>query len=410
MSRADGTASGGFSPLTMIVVLLVGVVSLAGLGVLSAYQPELKSGNDGGGHALSKSSIGYAALPRLLRDTGRPVILSRGPLGENGFESLLVLTPRPSPVVVKDPGSEIEHEGPTLIVLPKWNAAPYPNNPGWVTTVGLLPPEMVLGALPQSLREGTTLSQGAGVADVVLRRPNGAAFGAPVRVDSLRRISGAKWIPVVTDAGGGVVLAFNPQERVYVLADADLVNTQGLKTLNGAKTAVALLDIVRPAGAPIAFDLTQHGFQRTRNLLRLMIEPPLLGLTLILAALAAFAGWQSLIRFGPALRGGRVVALGKRALADNTAGLVRMAKREHHMASPYALLVRGAVARAIGAPRSLDGAELDAFLDRVGLTVGATRPYTVLAAEARTAKTPGDLMRVARDLYRWTPEMTRARQ
>ena len=57
------------------------------------------------------------------------------------------------------------------------------------------------------------------------------------------------------------------------------------------------------------------------------------------AALAAFAGWQTVIQFGPTLQGGRVVALGKRALADNTAGLVRMAKREHHMASPYALLV-----------------------------------------------------------------------
>ena len=42
------SSRGAFSPVTMIVVLLVGVVALAGLGVLSAYTPELKSGNDGG--------------------------------------------------------------------------------------------------------------------------------------------------------------------------------------------------------------------------------------------------------------------------------------------------------------------------------------------------------------------------
>lgn len=410
MSRLSGSASGGFSPLTMIVVLLVGVVSLAGLGLLSAYQPELKSGNDGRGHALSRSSIGYAALPRLLRDTGAPVVLSRGPMGENGADSLLVLTPNPSPDMGKGRVDGVQHDGPTLIVLPKWNAAPYPKRAGWVTTAGVLPLDMVLGALPQDLRKDTTLTQRGGVSNLALRRPSGAAFGAPVEIDSLRTISGPQWIPVVIDAQGAPVLVFNAKQRLYVLSDPDLVNTQGLKTLNGAKTGLAIMDVVRPAGAPIAFDLTLHGFQRTRSLLRLMIEPPLLGLTLVMAALAAFAGWQSLIRFGPALQSGRVVALGKRALADNTAALVRMAKREHHMASPYALLVRGAVARAIGAPRSLDGAELDAFLDRVGVTVGAARPYTVLAAEARTAQTPGDLMRVARDLYRWTQEMTRARQ
>lgn len=408
MSRADGTASGGFSPLTMIVVLLVGVVSLAGLGVLSAYQPELKSGNDGGGHALSKSSIGYAALPRLLSGMGQTVILSRGPLGENAADSLLVLTPAAGapPEQVED----LFHGGATLIVLPKWHAAPYRENPGWVTTVGVNSPEQALSVLPDDLREGTSLTQTSGAQAVVLRQPNGRAVGASVTIETPRRISGAQWIPVVVDTRGAPVLVLHRESLTYVLADADLLNTQGLKSLNGAKTALALVDIVRTDGSPVAFDLTQHGFQRTRNLLRLMIEPPLLGLTLILAALAAFAGWQSLIRFGPALRGGRVVALGKRALADNTAGLVRMAKREHHMASPYALLVRGAVARAIGAPRSLDGAQLDAFLDRVGLTVGATRPYTVLAEDARSAKTPGDLMRVARDLYRWTQEMTRARQ
>lgn len=408
MSRLSGSASGGFSPLTMIVVLLVGVVSLAGLGLLTAYQPELKSGNDGGAHALSHSSIGYAALPRLLRDTGAPVILARGRLGENGADSLLVLTPSAGapPERIED----MDHAGPTLIILPKWNAAPYRDRPGWVTTVGVNRPEQALSVLPEHLREGTRLTQTAGMQTVTLRRPNGQIFGVPVRTATPRRIAGDHWIPVVVDAHGEALLAMDSNSRTYVLADADLLNTQGLKTLNGAKTALAIMDIVRAEGAPVAFDLTLHGFQRTRSLLRLMIEPPLLGLTLVMAALAAFAGWQSLIRFGPTFQGGRVVALGKRALADNTAGLVRMAKREHHMASPYALLVRGTVARAIGAPRNLDGAELDAFLDRIGVTVGAARPYTVLAEEARTAQTPGDLMRVAHDLYRWTQEMTRARQ
>ena len=87
-----------------------------------------------------------------------------------------------------------------------------------------------------------------------------------------------------------------------------------------------------------------------------------------------------------------------------------LAGREHHMAGPYALLVRAAVTRAIGAPRNLDGPELDAFLDRLGATLGADAAYTALADEARAARTPGDLLRVARNLHRWKLEMTRERE
>ena len=116
-----------------------------------------------------------------------------------------------------------------------------------------------------------------------------------------------------------------------------------------------------------------------------------------------------MVRFGPAREADRTVALGKRALADNTAGLVRLARREHRMAAPYARLVRTAVARAIGAPRTLSDAELDAFLDRVGAMTGVTPQYSVLAANAAKARTPKDLMSVARDLHRWKQEMTRGR-
>ena len=226
----------------------------------------------------------------------------------------------------------------------------------------------------------------------------------------MRTLSGEGWIPVVTDEGGAPVMAMHAETGTYILTDPDLINTQGLKTLEGAQTAVALLGIIRAQGAPVIFDLTLHGFQRTRSLLRLMLEPPLLGMTLVMAALAVFAGLQAAVRFGPTRETARVIALGKRGLADNTAGLVRLARREHHMAAPYALLMRAAVARAIGAPRSLDDEQLNAFLDRVSRSTGATETYSALADQARAARTPGDLMRIANALYRWNQEMTRARQ
>lgn len=408
MSLSAKSTGGGFSPLTMIVAVLVGVVCFAGLGLLSAYAPELKSGNDGGGHALSRGATGFGGLPILLRNLGAPVVMHRGVLTEASDDSLLVLTPTPS--TQPEQIDEIKHFGATLIVLPKWATMPDPKHQGWVRTLGALPPEATLEPLPKALRQGSQLTVRQGPATVALRRPDGTPFGAPVRVEGLRTLSGPQWIPVVIDDQNRAVLVMHKELRTYVLADPDLINTQGLKTLAGAKTGLALIDITRTQTSPVIFDLTLHGLKRSRNLLRLMLEPPFLGMTLVLAALAVFVGLQAFVRFGPARETDRVIALGKRGLADNTAGLVRLARREHHMAAPYALLVRAAVARAIGAPRHLSEASLDAFLDRVGRMNGASHTYSALAEQARTAKTSGDLMRVAGALYRWNQELTRGRQ
>ncbi|MBA4000432.1 MAG: hypothetical protein C0461_07550 [Brevundimonas sp.] len=408
MTRSVRTGDSAFSPLVVIAAALVGVMALAGLGVLSAYAPELRSGNDGGDHALSRAATGFGALPPLLRELGEPVLLSRGALTEASSEGLLILTPTGRSTANRI--DDIAHDGATLIVLPKWVTAPDPARTGWVMTVGMHPAADALSALPEELRQGAGLVARQGREQVIMRRPNGASLGAPVEIEGLRTLSGNGWVPVATDEHGDPVLAMHAETGTYVLSDPDLINTQGLKTLEGAQTAVALLGVIRAQGAPLIFDLTLHGFQRTRSLLRLMLEPPLLGMTLVMAALAVFAGLQAAVRFGPTREPARVIALGKRGLADNTAGLVRLARREHHLATPYALLMRVAAARAIGAPRSLDDEQLNAFLDRVGRSSGATETYSALAEQAQAARTPGDLMRVANALYRWNQELTRAHQ
>lgn len=408
MSRSAKSTGEAFSPLTMIIAVLVSAVCFAGLGLLSAYAPELKSGNDGGGHALSRSATGFGGLTVLLRDLGAPVVMRRGALTAASDDSLLVLTPTPD--TQPEQIDEIKHPGATLIVLPKWTTMPDPGHQGWVRTLGALPPDATLEPLPEALRKGSHVIARAGAATITLHTPDGMPVGAPVRVEGLRTLSGPQWIPVVIDDQNRPVLVMHKELRTYVLADPDLINTQGLKTLAGAETGLALIDVTRAQTSPVIFDLTLHGLSRSRNLLRLLLEPPFLGMTLVLAALAALVGLQALVRFGPARETGRVIALGKRGLADNTAGLVRLARREHHMAAPYALLIRGAAARAIGAPRHLSETSLDAFLDRVGRANGASAAYSVLADQARSAKTSGDLMRVAAALYRWNQELTRGRQ
>jgi len=404
---AEATAAkGGFSARTVLILILVGVFSFAGVMVLSAYAPDLQRGDNGGAHAMSRSAIGFAALTRLLPAEGRPVVLSRGPLGPSSADGLLILTPGEW----HDDAAleQIRHDGPTLVVLPKWEVRGHPQRPGWVQARGLVGERGVtnpIGKLKAAVaRRGDD-------AELQLYRPNGEAFGGPLgRVRFLQTISGPDWIPVLVDGAGVPVVAMHARTRVYVLAEPDLLNTHGLKDVRRAAAADDLLQLIWVGDGPVIFDLTLHGLTRTRNLLKLMLEPPLLGATLCLLAAALLVAFQAAVRFGPAREAARAIALGKRALADNTAELIRLARREHRMAVPYAALVRSGVARAVAAPRNLEGEALDAFLDRVGARLGATQTFTALAAEARAAKTPGDLLRVARNLHRWKLEMTRARQ
>jgi hypothetical protein len=392
--------------MAMVVLALVGVISIAGLGVLSAYAPELKRGDDGGGHALSRSSVGYAAVVRLLNLAGEPTLTSRGVLPPSAEDGLLVLTPAPGSAIDLE---SFDYVGPRLVVLPKWRTAPDPRHRGWVKTVGLEPEAQSLSVLPQSLRKGLVLSTAQGDREVRLLRPGGQVMGGPVRMRSPRTLAGPGWTSVQLDQTGRPVLIMHAKTQAYVLADPDFLNTQGLKSLNGARTAVALLNLIRAEDTPVIFDVTLHGFKRTRSLVRLALEPPLLGATLVLVAVAALAGAQAAVRFGPARAARRAVALGKTALADNTAGLIRLARREHRMAPLYARLVQASAARAIGTPRGLQGQALDDFLDRVSRMVGATNTYSALDERARSA-TASDLMRVARDLHAWKQELIRGRQ
>ena len=408
MSRSAKSIAGAFSPALVICLILIAVASFAGMGVLAAYEPDLRSGKDGGSHSLSSSSDGYAALTKLLSASGDNVMLSRRPLDTNSDSSLQILTPRAS--TRHDAIEEIRHDGAVLVVLPKWETQKHPVKRGWVFTGGVIPKEFLRTTFGKELADKTTLSNRSGKHKTQLYRPDGSRFGAPVTVDQLRTISGPDWIPVLVDDNDAPVLVMNRDDRTYVLSEPDLLNTQGIKSLDNARTGIALLHLINPEDNAYIFDLTLNGFVSERNILRMLLSPPLLGMSLVLIVLAAFAGYQAIIRFGPQREHGRALVMGKSGLADNTAGLVRLARREHKMAAPYAQLTRMAVARAIGAPRRLSEDELQAFLDRVSKTTGASTTFTALDQQARAAQTPGDLMQVAVALYRWNQELTRGRQ
>lgn len=398
--RADDSA---FGARTVIALLVAGVFAFSALMVLSAYAPDLRGGSDGGGHALSKSAVGYAGVVRLLKAVGEPVVVSRDPKAQTGSTSLLVLTPDPS--VDKTALNAIvdhgRHLGPILIVMPKWQAMPDRSNPGWVVKIGPTPVEAVAKVLDQSFT-GVKMVRETGAAPVQL---NGAAGGPMVTgpIDQLQAFVDDPDI-FVRDAHGNGVMTRAHGETIYMLSDPDLLNTQGIKDLATARAGVALINSLRQGDGPIVFDTTLNGLARSRNLLKLAFEPPFLGATLCLAAAALLMALAALTRFGSPRRAGRAIALGKLALADNSAGLIRLARREPKMAPRYLDLTRASVAKALGAGR-LNEAELNTLLDRQAERAGVKLRLADLTIEADAVKDRAGLMRLARNLYQWRTEM-----
>jgi len=68
-----------FNRGTMLVVTAIGILAFLSMLVLGAYAPDLRSGRNGGAHALSNASTGFSGLVRLAEATGRKPVIVRAP-------------------------------------------------------------------------------------------------------------------------------------------------------------------------------------------------------------------------------------------------------------------------------------------------------------------------------------------
>ncbi|MDB5692318.1 MAG: hypothetical protein JWO81_1381 [Alphaproteobacteria bacterium] len=392
----QGPTEGAFKPATMLLILAIGIIAFVAMLVLGAYAPDLRSGHNGGAHALSNSATGYSGIVRLAQATGRnPVIVRNAAMLDT--EDLVVLTPESGSTDMTRPLATRGMK-PTLIVLPKWQTMADKTHGGWVRALGVVPawePEGVLN--PQyKLKVGREFSHGAPLRTVPGYAPAEMRFTAPGALQTAR---GDGFRPIVADqAGHGVLLQFG-DKPFYVLADPDLLSNKGMADERQAAAALAMLDFLNETGAKsIAFDVTLNGLGHSPSPLRLAFDPPFLGTTLAIAAALLLAALQALTRFGQARRPERALAFGKAALIDNTAALVRKAGREASLGARYAEMIRERAATFFGVPQRLQGAAIDDYLD--GLD-GSEGQFSKLAQAAAAAHRRDELLAAARALHQW---------
>jgi hypothetical protein len=392
------TGQSAFSARTMLLITAIGALAFIAMLILGAYAPDLRSGRNGGTHALSNGATGFSGLVRLAQATGRHPVIVRS-VSELKNEDLAVVTPDHGWINLAD---VLGARGPrtTLVVMPKWDTTGDPAKSGWVRVSGLVPAGDPEGTLAPGVPLKITRMRSNG--EPLRTIPDFASpelrFLAP-RV--IQTMSGRGLKPLITDGKGRVVLAQVEGRQLYLLSDPDLLNNHGMGDERQARAALALLDFLNSTDATaILFDVTVSGLGHSKSPLKLAFDPPFLGVTLTIFAAMLLAAWQALVRFGPARHPRRAIAFGKAALVDNSAALIRKAGRESHLGSRYVGTIRERAVRLFRLPPTLDAEALDGRLE----TLNPRRSFASAARAAKRAGSRDELLGAAKSLHQWLEE------
>lgn len=405
----SGKDGGLFRIGTIALMLAIGLIGFAGMLLLGAYAPDLRSGKNGGAHALSNAVTGFSGIVELAQATGRhPRILRSS--HDFDTEDLLVITP-------EDGATNISaalmgrSSKPTLFVLPKWQTSADEKHPGWARYSGLVPLFEPIGVLSPGIRFTMRQYRSGGGSLISHDVPDGFWAPRPIQVitglEQNNKQQQEQWrtlTPIITDRKGGMILVRVGEGPLYVLADPDLLNNRGMKDEGQAARALALLDWLNSTDEDgIAFDVSMNGFGHSKSPLKLLFEPPFLAMTLAILAALLLVGIRAFGRFGPEVMPDRTIAFGKAALVDNSALLIRKAGREARLGGRYAAAIREHAARIFGAPPRLRDAALDAYLD----SLKGRERFTDLVRAAETSTHRNSLLEAAQALHDWQGEKRR---
>jgi len=416
--KSSGAVQAIFNPRTLLLLIILGVFSFGAFFTLSGFSGDLKNGNNGGAHALSKSAIGYGGLLQLLKQNGENVDVSRSYVLRDDKRNQVRIISLTSGWFSNDI-DELVLDTPTLIILPKWRTRKHPKQSGWVqklntpnkATVNLERMEELLDTVVGKVAINRSDAQGE-----KLTIPPSSWLGTDEDInfynyEQIQTISGDDLVPVIV-SDRGTILAVEPDLEIYILSDPDFLNTHGLANPDRAEFAYTVLQTLEEQTNTngFVFDLSLHGFVRSQNLIKLALTPPFLAATLCLLAMGLLIAWQALVRFGDPLKPGREVAIGKLSLIINAAGFIKLAGREYKMAPAYAELTKNIVREKLHISTSLPEADLDKRLDIYAKHAGADMNWTELNTEKHQPQNATDLMRNAKKLFKWRGDITHERK
>jgi len=416
--KSSGAVQAIFNPRTLLLLIILGVFSFGAYFTLSGFSGDLKSGNNGGAHALSKSAIGYGGLLHLLKQNNENVNLSRSYVLRDDKRNQVRIISLTSGWFSNDI-DELVLDTPTLIILPKWRTRKHPKQSGWVQklntpnndTVNLERIEKLLDAVV-----GEVVIKRSDAQSEKLTIPPSSWLGTDEDInfynyEQIQTISGNDLVSVIV-SDKGTILALEPDSDVYILSDPGFLNTHGLANPDRAEFAYTVLQTLKEQtnADGFVFDLSLHGFVRSQNLIKLALTPPFLAATLCLLAMGLLIAWQAVVRFGDPIKTDGKIAMGKLSLIINAAGFIKLAGREYKMAPDYAELTKNLAREKLHISTALSEADLNKRLDVYAKYAGADMSWTELDAKKHQPKNAADLLQNAKKLFKWLGDITHERK
>ena len=397
----------GSSPRRALVALIAAVLVL-GLGTILFFSTNTQSTDTIRASAFSRSAIGYAGIADVMHRLGARVIKSRS-------DSLAKLDPQ-GLLIVAEPSSDAAPQlmrsllaaHTVLLILPKWTGAASQRHPGWIDSVAPLPEA-----------DARRAAQFPGLE--VVRVPTAPAWThnevgrVPLLSDGVQLIKSSRLRPVIgSDKGMLLGELRTGRNRLWVLADPDMIENYGLGSSGNAEFAVALIDALRGADGNIVFDEVVHGFSDTGGTpLRILFQFPFVLATAQGAIAVALLLWATMRRFGAPVAPPAPLAAGKRSLIETTAHLFGHARHRPIILQRYIHEIVQDVARALHAPPGMSEPALVDWLRRTGRArdVATDCGMILHSADEIVASRRGGtaaLAALARDIFRWKREVTDA--
>jgi hypothetical protein len=390
-----------FSPRTILLGIIISLMSFGAVMTLLAWAPELSDRERADATAYSIAATGYNGLVQLLEKTDTPVSISRSERNLSSWTHFLILTPSAGNMPrAKALFGDYEIGQPVLIILPKWSARTNNRNTR-------LQASLTLSSTTNIARLLDEIDETASINRLVAPASVSSPYGRfrPHFEEKMQIIESDYLVPVIPGPKG-MLLAQVPDQQIFILADPDLANTFNLDQPENARLMLSIVNDLRGSQSlPVVFDATMNGFSRSTSLLKILLDVPFLGATLVLLMAAILLLWSAFTRFGAPARETQIFALGKEALADNTAGLISMTGRERKLAPDYLALSRKAALKSLGITRNLSDAEINALLERADRDDDTKEHWAQLRdALGKPATSREDLLQKARRIYRWRKE------
>jgi hypothetical protein len=350
----------------------------------------------------SESAIGHKAFITFLEKSDVPTGFAFGEiLSFVGVDQLtLLLEPDPQAIAAQDLPRRLKATT-SLLVLPKWVDVADKDKPRWISQAGLME------------RAAVTEMARAVVADAQLQRLSApvsftrSEFRNAPTLQKPQLLISSKLKPIIASPNG-ILLGSVKRGRstIYILSDPDLLNNHGLDNGSNGALILGIVNRLRGEGS-VSIDYSIYRDISAKSMWRRLVEPPLVGISLLLLVSLAALMWHAALRFGQPLPVPLPLERGKLALIANSAALFQTRTHSHDLLERYLdQLVQEVLHENPQIARLGTAARIKA-MDHLSHVRGASQSFSALeaAVRARTA----DPALLAKDIYIWKQEIVRGK-